>query len=110
MIQKTKKQEQIKQVDVEVPEITEAKATSPVLKCVVRPFETAVFLHEGVTKQGVRFKTPSVQLQKSWTKDGKKWERQKISFFNVLEIEKAIYCLSECKKAIFDRSFEEGAE
>lgn len=70
---------------------------------------TAVFVREMDGKFGKR-KVPSVVLQKSWTKDGKNWEKQTLNFFNADEISKAIYVLEQARGVIYNKNYESSEE
>lgn len=74
----------------------------PIYDIKIGAFQGSIFLNE-VEKDGQIIKVPSANLQKSWTKDGRKWEDARISFFNALEIDKAIEVLKATKMALYTK-------
>lgn len=84
---------------------------SPVFKAKIGAFEAAVFLNEQKSESTDKvIKVPSVTFQKSWTSNGKDWDRQKVNFFSALEIDKAISVLQEVKLALYKKDFAEDGE
>ena len=72
----------------------------------VGAFDGAIFLQEREGQDGKKFKSPSVRLQKSWTKDGQNFEVQKMGFFNVGEVIRAIYALEKVKEQLLLRNWD----
>lgn len=72
----------------------------PVFKTRIGGFSAAVFLNEVDGR-----KLPSVVAEKSFTKDGMSWERQKISLLNASEVDKLICVLEEIKRALYLEDF-----
>jgi len=68
----------------------------PVFKHKIGAFAAAVFLHEREGRS-----VPSVVVEKSYTKDGEKWEHKKLTLLNAAEVDKLICVLRETKKALY---------
>jgi hypothetical protein len=82
----------------------EAKMTQkPVFKERIGSFSSAIFLNERDGR-----KIPSVVVEKSFTKDGTTWERQKLSLMNASEVDKLICVLRDTKKALYKETFDLG--
>lgn len=75
----------------------------PVFKYKVGAFEAAIFLHEVDGRS-----LPSIAIEKSFTKDGKSWNHQKMTLLGPVEADKLICALQETKKALYLKDFQEG--
>lgn len=69
---------------------------NPVFKHKIGAFSSAVFLHERDGRS-----VPSVVLEKSFTKDGEKWEHKKLTLLNAAEVDKLMCVLQETKMALY---------
>jgi len=69
-------------------------------------YQATVFKNERVSSTGNKFDSYSVQLQKSWLKQGgdsknkDDWENQRMSLFNAQECRQAITALEEVEKKL----------
>jgi hypothetical protein len=73
----------------------------PVFKCKFGAFEAAIFLQE-IDGRSV----PSIVIQKSFTKDGKNWNHQKMTLLSPTEADKLVCVLQETKKALYLKDFQ----
>ena len=80
-------------------------AEKPVFKFKIGGLCASIFLHEMEGRM-----VPSVVVDKSYTKDGMNWNRQKITLFNAGEIDKLICVLQEAKRALYLEDFEKMAQ
>lgn len=80
---------------------TKHMTNEPVKEFKVGAFRAAIFLNEHDGRM-----IPSVSLSKSFTKDGSKWERHKMTLLGAAEADKLISVLSECKEALYREDFQ----
>ena len=80
-------------------------ADKPVLKFKIGGLCASIFLQEMEGRI-----VPSVVADKTFTRDGQNFSRQKITLFNATEIDKLICVLQEAKRALYLEDFEKMAQ